>query len=248
MTQKIKHAFLLAAGLGTRMGLYTKDQPKPMLQVGGLPLIFYSLYTLKKLAVENVVINTHYKANQIVDFLIPYLQKLPFNISFSHEPQILGTAGALKKAIVEKKIPDDYFYLLNTDLILEPLMVPDRQLPANCRSYLFLKEKNSSSRETGLSLGPENKIEFNAAAGQYYYIGFSVIHSLLLSSIPPDQVFELGDLWRQADRQGCLMGQNYRGRLLSCGNRNEYENAKERIPDFLKDDKEFNEFCRLFSL
>ena len=50
-------AFILAAGLGTRMKHLTKDIPKPLVKVNNKPLIEYSLDNLKKFGTSNVVIN-----------------------------------------------------------------------------------------------------------------------------------------------------------------------------------------------
>ena len=253
---KIKHAFLLAAGYGNRMETYTKEVPKPLLKVGGVPLIVYSLYTLKKLGIENVVVNTHYLADQIENFLKSTSKELPFNISISHESEILGTAGALKKAIVEKRVPEDQnFFLLNTDVILQPPSGIDKEmddelfpvskanLPPETLSCLYLKEKDQTNKEKGWNLNQKKQLHLNTKHGQFYYIGFSIVNPLLLSALPPNQTSELGPLWADASKKNRLMGEPYRSSVILCGNKIQYENIKNTIPEFLQNDSDFLDFC-----
>ena len=56
---------MLAAGLGTRMRPYVGDIPKPLVQVGGKPLIDYALDRLAEAGVERAVVNVHYLADAL---------------------------------------------------------------------------------------------------------------------------------------------------------------------------------------
>ena len=62
-------AFMLAAGLGKRLLPLTQDKPKPLLKVGGIPLIQRNLMKLKDSNISEVVINVHYLGEQIINFL-----------------------------------------------------------------------------------------------------------------------------------------------------------------------------------
>ena len=53
-------AFILAAGLGTRLKDLTKDLPKPLLKVRGKSLIEWNILKLKRAGFEHIIINTHY--------------------------------------------------------------------------------------------------------------------------------------------------------------------------------------------
>jgi len=244
---KIKHAFLLAAGLGTRMENHTIHVPKPLLKIGGVPLIVYSLYTLKQLGIEKVIINTHYLAEQIQSFLENATRKLPFSISISHETRILGTAGGIKKAIMENMLPQDQnFYLLNTDIILEPVAAKiNPKLSPETLSFLYMKKKSTGNRETGWDLS-ETQAHINSDRGEYYYIGFSIINPVLFSRVLPYQVTELGPLWIEASKNNQLNGGIYPGEVVSCGNKSEYENMNNPLPVLMQNDPEFIEFCKLF--
>ena len=76
-------AFMLAAGLGKRLLPLTQDKPKPLLKVGGIPLIQRNLMKLKDSNISEVVINVHYLGEQIINFLgdgSDYEMKISYSI------------------------------------------------------------------------------------------------------------------------------------------------------------------------
>ena len=104
-------AFMLAAGLGKRLLPLTQDKPKPLLKVGGIPLIQRNLMKLKDSNISEVVINVHYLGEQIINFLgdgSDYEMK----ISYSIEKDLLGTGGGIRKSIDHFEDP---FIALSSD-------------------------------------------------------------------------------------------------------------------------------------
>ena len=104
-------AFMLAAGLGKRLLPLTQDKPKPLLEVGGIPLIQRNLLKLKESNISEVVINVHYLGEQIINFLgdgSDYEMK----ISYSIEKDLLGTGGGIRKSIHHFEDP---FIVLSSD-------------------------------------------------------------------------------------------------------------------------------------
>ena len=65
ITTAPKRAMVLAAGLGTRMRAFNGKIPKPLVKVGGKPLIDYVLDRLAEQGVERAVVNVHHLADQI---------------------------------------------------------------------------------------------------------------------------------------------------------------------------------------
>lgn len=90
-------AIVLCAGLGTRLGNRVALVPKPLLPVGGRPLLHWTLAWLAREGVEHVRINTHYLANAVVDS-IGNGNVFGVRASFVHEPALLGTAGTVRAA------------------------------------------------------------------------------------------------------------------------------------------------------
>jgi mannose-1-phosphate guanylyltransferase len=89
------NALILSAGLGSRLGPYTKDIPKVMLPINGKPLLDILINKLLFLNINKIVINTYFKPNVIEDYVTS--QKYSDKIIISREEKLLGTAGSLKE-------------------------------------------------------------------------------------------------------------------------------------------------------
>ncbi len=109
-------AMILAAGLGTRLRPLTETLPKPILEVCGRPLIHYPLLLLKRNGIREVVINLHHQGNAIPQAL-GNGHSLGLSISYSYEPEILGTGGGIKK--VEAFFQGRTFLVINADTIMD---------------------------------------------------------------------------------------------------------------------------------
>ncbi len=88
--------FILAAGLGTRLRPLTEEKPKVMLEVGGKKILERTIEELHEAGVDDFIINTHYFPKSVADYFGSG-KAWGVKIKYSHEPQILGTAGGLKK-------------------------------------------------------------------------------------------------------------------------------------------------------
>jgi len=86
-------AILLAAGLGTRLRPLTNTIPKCLVPIHGQPLLGIWLERLTKAGIDSFLINTHYLAEQVEQFVTasPYRNQ----VTLVHEPTLLGTAGTL---------------------------------------------------------------------------------------------------------------------------------------------------------
>jgi len=89
-------ALILAAGEGTRLRPLTTDSPKPMLPVGGVPLLEHIVALLHRHGVTHIAINLHYKPWAILRHL-GYGQRWGVRLHYSFEEQLLGSAGAAKR-------------------------------------------------------------------------------------------------------------------------------------------------------
>lgn len=111
-----KKAMLFAAGLGTRLRPLTLARPKPLIEVAGKPLIHYAIEALRDGGVEEIMINTHYLAEQIPQALGDGSQ-WGMRFHYSHEPVLLGTGGGLLK--VRDFFADaPRFWVVNSDTLL----------------------------------------------------------------------------------------------------------------------------------
>jgi mannose-1-phosphate guanylyltransferase len=127
--RRFKTAFVLGAGLGTRLRPLTERCPKPLLEIKGRPIITYVMDHLLKVGVDRFIVNTHHCPEV-------YLEKFPdrrwrgVSVLFRHEPILLDTAGSLKN--IEDLLDEDEAILcyngdVMTDLPLQKLLEAHEQ-------------------------------------------------------------------------------------------------------------------------
>ncbi len=112
-------AFILAAGLGTRMRPLTDHCPKPMVEIAGRSLIWRILDKLQSASVKEVVVNLHYMADILAAHLKEYGAQNPnLLINLSFEEDVLDTGGGVKNAL---HYFDNYepFYVIAGDAFWE---------------------------------------------------------------------------------------------------------------------------------
>jgi mannose-1-phosphate guanylyltransferase len=119
----ITTAFILGAGLGLRLRPLTDTCPKPLLPVGGRPIITYAMDHLISAGMKRFIINTHHCAGRYnEEFPDQRWRGVP--LTFRYEPVLLDTAGGLKN--IEDLLDDDTILVYNgdviTDLPLQPLI------------------------------------------------------------------------------------------------------------------------------
>jgi NDP-sugar pyrophosphorylase family protein len=109
-------AMVLAAGLGLRLRPLTVYWAKPALPVLGRPIIDYTMNLLEKAEIRDVVVNLHHQPKTITRAL-EYSTARGFQVHFSEEAEILGTAGGLKN--VESMLSEETFVLINGDTLVD---------------------------------------------------------------------------------------------------------------------------------
>ncbi len=109
-------AMIFAAGLGTRLRPITDSIPKAMVSIGGKPLLQHIIEKLKCSGFDEIIINVHHFADQIIDFIVSN-NSFDIRIEISDETEkLLDTGGAIKKA---KWFFDDEkpFLIHNVDIL-----------------------------------------------------------------------------------------------------------------------------------
>jgi len=191
-----RKAFLLAAGLGTRLRPLTDRTPKCLVPVGGKPALYWWLEICNRLGVADVLINTHHLAEQVRTFV--KARTGGPRITLFHEDALLGSAGTLaaNKNFVAGERDFWIFYadtLIGADLA--PLAALHRARGADLTLGLFKSPRPQSGGV--VELAPDGKIlSFEekpakpksdlVAAGAY------VGGPALLAALPPNA----GDLSR----------------------------------------------------
>ena len=99
MNNHLIKAFLLSAGLGSRLRPLTDVTPKCLVDVGNQPVLGRWLTSLAHINCSSALINTHYLHQQVEEYLDSTCHMYDFEISSTYESDLLGTAGSLIKNI-----------------------------------------------------------------------------------------------------------------------------------------------------
>ena len=196
-----RRAIVLAAGLGTRMRPLTDLLPKPLIEVAGRPLIDWCLDWLAAADIEQAVVNTSYRAEQLEQYLA---QRARPRIRFSREePKPLETGGGIVKAL--PFLGDAPFVAMNSDAIL-PLdgAHPLRKLAGHWEEGLdFLMLLAPRDRAIGWTgngdfILDEDRIRRPQPGEEapYIFTGIEIIHPRVFEGCPPG-AFSLARLWDQ---------------------------------------------------
>ena len=165
-------AMILAAGFGKRLGHLTQSTPKPLIKVKGQPLIKYHLSKLLAADYSQIVINTHYLSDEIINYVENEFNNDP-RIIFSIEKEILGTGGGIKKAL--HHFGNDDFLVLNSDIY----------------SDLDYKYFKSFTSPTLFAVETKNQGDFNIKKSKvclettknYTWMGFSVVNAEVFNHV-----------------------------------------------------------------
>lgn len=204
---------IFAAGKGTRMGALTQNCPKPLVRVGGKPLIDHALDTIRNAPVSRVVVNTHYLGGMLKDHLRDH------DVMISDESDaLLETGGGLRKA--GDLLEQDTVFTMNSDAVWDGpdplaclaqawdpsrmdalllLLKPDQALGHKGTGDFILAEDGTLSRGPGM-----------------VYSGAQIVKTTPLNAIE-EQAFSLNVLWNQYAAKGRLFGVHWSGQWCDVG-------------------------------
>jgi len=213
----IRTAMILAAGLGQRMRPLTDTLPKPMLSVGGKPLLQYHLEALAAVGAEEVVINLAYLGEKIRAF-VGNGEQFGLKVFYSEEPEPLETAGGLLNAL--HLLGDDPFILINGDVWTDyPLAkLCNYSLSESSDAHLVLVP-NPEFHPTGdFSPGTSGVLENNPHLDKFTFAGISLIHPRLIKYYPNRRVkFPLGEVLKYGINHQRISAEVYSGLWSDVG-------------------------------
>ncbi len=118
LLKKKTNVLLLCGGIGSRISMYTKTTPKPLIKVGNHPFLYYLIKNLTRYNFKNFYLLTYYKHEKFLKFKKKYQKLLKVKIRLISEKEKLDTGGAVLNAT--KKITNKFdFMVLNGDTYLD---------------------------------------------------------------------------------------------------------------------------------
>ena len=188
-------AFVLAAGLGTRFRPVTEAIPKPLFPFLNVPLIRSHLARLARQGILEAGVNLHHLGEEVEGHLRDGAADLP-KLRFFPEPEILGTAGALRNAA--GWLSDGDFLVVNTDTVIEPdiaALLAEHRRTGRAATLLVVENRNPD-RYTPLQAEGDRITGFGKPGSRpLLYTGVCVLSPKLLNRIPSGQTALVADLW-----------------------------------------------------
>lgn len=207
-------AMILAAGRGERMRPLTDHTPKPLLPVGGKPLIVWHLERLAAAGFAEVVIN-HAHLGEQIEARLGDGSEWGLQIRYSAEPPgALETAGGIARAL--PLLGNSPFLVINGDVFCNWDLRQAKGLEMKNNLVHLVLAPNPAHHPGG---------DFSLVAGHlrnlgsptYTYTGIGVFQPDLFGGIPLDRPSKLGPLLRSAADLGCAGGELFSGLWLDIG-------------------------------
>ena len=181
---QITQAFVLAAGLGTRLRPLTEELPKPFIPIFQKPLLTFALDHLIGVGVNRFVINTHRHPQLFQDFFAGH-GYAGFPITLVHEPDLLETGGGIKNA--ESHFGSEPFLTYSgdilTDVELQPLI--DEHFRRGNDVTLALRRTGLAA---AVALRDQRVVDISnryGVAGSFDFANIAVWNSAIFERIPP---------------------------------------------------------------
>ncbi|WP_435980309.1 N-acetylmuramate alpha-1-phosphate uridylyltransferase MurU [Psychrobacter sp. DM4] len=197
----ITQAMILAAGKGTRLRPLTLETPKPLVEVGGQPLIVWHIKALQAAGITHITINTSWLADKLMETLDDGSQfgvTLQWSVE-ADEP--LETAGGIFQALQTGKLKDAPFILVNSDVwtMYDFSQLQDYKLGNDQKAHLLLidnpEHNDSGDFAINNGLASEQPI---GDADKYTFAGISVMSPRVVDGLVSGQPAALAPLLRQA--------------------------------------------------
>ncbi|WP_334125917.1 nucleotidyltransferase family protein [Empedobacter brevis] len=218
-------AMIFAAGLGTRLKPFTESHPKALALVNGKPLLQRNIEYLRAAGINEIVINVHHFADQIIEFLEEN-NYFGIEITISDETdQVLETGGGLVKA---KANFDEDFLVMNVDILtdlnltelikshqennaLVTLAVSDR----NSSRKLYFNKQNELKGWRNLKTAEEIKaVNSLDNLRDLAFSGIHVIHPNLFDKITEKGKFSIMKVYMDLMKTESILGFDHSGGVL----------------------------------
>jgi len=206
-----RKAMILAAGRGQRLRPYTDEHPKPLLPLGGRPMIEYHLDALASFGVTDVVVNQGWLGEQLPPALGDG-SRWGLNIHYSPEGYpALETGGGIYNAL--PLLGDEPFVVMNGDVWSD---YPLQQLPASLSgvAHLVLVDNPPHNPDGDFSLNADAVVDAGTAKLTFSGIG---IYSPVLFDGCYGGAFPLAPLLRSAIGNGSVSGEHFAGDWVDVG-------------------------------
>jgi len=204
----VKHAMILAAGLGTRMKPLTLKTPKPLIKIGNKNLLERSISILENHGVEQIIINVHHLADQIEKFISNVKTKVKITIS-DEKDLLLDTGGGVKEGT--KNFGKNPFFVLNpdtlwlTDYLSEMKSLEKIYFESKKPCLLLVNKRLSFDTSFKGDFNLKNNIVSKDIKNNFIFTGLQLLDRNYLDPIDK-KVFSMNEVWNNLINNNKLSG------------------------------------------
>jgi NDP-sugar pyrophosphorylase family protein len=238
---KISQAFVLGAGLGTRLRPLTDELPKPLVPIFQKPLITFALDHLIGAGIDRILINTH-RLPETFGAAFPGNRYSGLDLTFVNEPVLLETGGGIKN--IESQLGREPFITYSgdvlTDVPLQPLI--DEHFSRGNDVTLALRETKLGS---AIAFRDGRVVDISGrhgVPGNFDFANIAVWNSAIFDRIPPAQKISFIPILRDWIPEGGKIGGVVldKGEWFNLGSRAEYFDVHRAIqagwqPSYIKE-------------
>ena len=208
-------AMILAAGLGNRMRPLTLTTPKPLLMVGGKPLIVWHIEALKMAGIQDIVVNTAWLGHKLHEALGDG-SAFGVNIFWSDENEPLETAGGIQQAL--PLLGKEPFLLVNGDIWLryDFSRLVSKDLGKHLAHLLLVDNPPQHPNGDFAFKRDGQSLILPQGAEKYTFAGVSVLSPKLFADLPAGKA-PLAPLLRQAIAEQLVTGEYHTGAWVDVG-------------------------------
>ncbi len=190
--------FILGAGLGTRLRTLGLDVPKVMAPIGGKPLLQHHIELFRQQGFTDFIVNLHYLPEKITGHFGDG-SKYGVKMTYSHEPELLGTAGGVKK--MEAELRGGTFVVLYGDNLVKVDLRPVVQFHRDRRADATVALMESPEPWTGgvVEMKPDGRVvrfvekpPRDQVSTNLINAGILVLEPSVLDLIPTGQFYDFG--------------------------------------------------------
>jgi MurNAc alpha-1-phosphate uridylyltransferase len=211
-------AMILAAGRGERMRPLTDHTPKPLLPVGGKPLIVWHIERLRAAGFTELVINHAHLGRRLEDALGDG-SAFGVRIAWSSEATALETAGGIRHAL--PLLGEEPFVVINGDVFCDADFAALRAATQSLHAegplaHLLLVDNPAHHTEGDFRLAADGLIHADGNP-RLTFAGLGAYHPALFAGLADDTPAKLAPLLREAMNAGKVTGQHHTGRWIDVG-------------------------------
>lgn len=230
----IRNAFVLGAGLGTRLKSLTARLPKPLIPICNKPLITFAFDHLIRSGVTNLVVNTHHCHEAYARFF-PDGTYRGLAVQFAHEVDLLETAGGIKN--VEPLLKGEPFVVYNGDILCDlPLDKAIRHhFDSGSEITMILRSKGGPlkvalDRKTGRIADIAGHLSGSIPL-EFLFTGIYIVNPEFFARIPEKTKISVIPIFLEMIRRGERLGGLVidEGHWWDLGTREEYLAAHRQI-------------------